>query len=89
VADKFNCGSVEFRTPDQLRTKFENLKKETKKKSAEDRQQRLKTGGGPYVCPSPDTLLEKIASIAPLSIVGMLPATDSDVSFEAMGKGFN
>jgi hypothetical protein len=24
-----------------------------------------------------------------LSIVGMLPATDSDVSFEAMGKGFN
>jgi Myb/SANT-like DNA-binding domain len=79
LGEEFNCGASVPRTGEQLKAKFENLKKEAKKKAAEERQQLIKTGGGPFMTPGKDSLLDHVAGMIPLCIEGTPASTDSDV----------
>ncbi|KAF5279340.1 hypothetical protein FQR65_LT15389 [Abscondita terminalis] len=74
IADEFNCGVVEVRTAEQLRNKFDNLKKETRRFFAKQRQDLYRTGGGvveDQVRAILKALYEKIRCIINLSVLGL------------------
>ncbi|CAG4990214.1 unnamed protein product [Colias eurytheme] len=64
ITTSFNasCGTCR-RTPQQLRLKWENLKKNSRKRNTQIRMNRIKTGGGapPYI--SPDEILDRVSTV--------------------------
>ncbi|XP_045504897.1 uncharacterized protein LOC123701455 [Colias croceus] len=58
------------RTPQQLRLKWENLKKNSRKRNTQIRMNRIKTGGGapPYI--PPDEILDRVASLLGSTVDG-------------------
>ncbi|XP_017465955.1 PREDICTED: uncharacterized protein LOC108358938 [Rhagoletis zephyria] len=70
------------RGPKNLREKYDNMKRNTRKSLAEERREIYRTGGGQYKpCTDPNT--ERIAPLLGQSATGLSNAYDSDViSFE-------
>ncbi|KOB51859.1 UPF0439 protein C9orf30-like protein [Operophtera brumata] len=64
ITDNFNAliGSCP-RKPEQLRLKWENLKKSARKRHTKIRMNNLKTGGGKPDYIPPDDTLDKVASL--------------------------
>ncbi|KAB0802082.1 hypothetical protein PPYR_04268 [Photinus pyralis] len=46
ISDAFNASVMEKKTPEQLRTKYDNLKKDARRYFAKQRQDIYRTGGG-------------------------------------------
>ena len=67
------------RTAEQLRSKFETLKRAARKESADARNQSFQTGGGPFTEFKWDPLLSDIREIIKLSCVGLPSMFDTDV----------
>ncbi|XP_026314318.1 uncharacterized protein LOC113226028 [Hyposmocoma kahamanoa] len=64
IADIFNASmGICRRTPQQLRLKWENLKKNSRKRSTAIRMARIKTGGGPPEYFLPDEILDRVAAL--------------------------
>ncbi|XP_045456751.1 uncharacterized protein LOC123666730 [Melitaea cinxia] len=64
MTDRFNSLIISSpRTPEQLRLKWENLKKASRKRSTKIRMNNLKTGGGKPEYIPPDEALDKVAAI--------------------------
>ncbi|CAH2000698.1 unnamed protein product [Acanthoscelides obtectus] len=87
IAELYNSATTESRTADQLRCKFDNLKKEVRKYEAHRRQNLLRTGGGAderNLKKAVIMLYEKIKSIIGLSVHGLQPSVgdSDDASFE-------
>nr|CAH7756683.1 unnamed protein product [Callosobruchus chinensis] len=82
IAETYNSATTEPRTSDQLRCKYEDLKKEVRKYEALKRQNLYKTGGGIEQIVTKETiklLYAKIKSIITLSVQGLDPCEgDSD-----------
>ncbi|PZC80769.1 hypothetical protein B5X24_HaOG213993 [Helicoverpa armigera] len=62
IAQEFSAVTGDMRRPEQIRLKWENLKKSARKRSAFIRQNNLKNGGGKSYIP-PDEVLDRVASI--------------------------
>ncbi|XP_034836322.1 uncharacterized protein [Maniola hyperantus] len=70
LTERFNSSASHYpRTPQQLRLKWENLKKNSRKRSTRIRMNQLKTGGGPADYIPPDDILDRVS--------GMLGSTGS------------
>ncbi|CAK1585792.1 unnamed protein product [Parnassius mnemosyne] len=78
IAQEFSAMAGELRRPEQLRLKWENLKKSSRKRNALIRQNNLKTGGGKMYIP-PDEALDRVTS--------MLGATCTGFTVEFGGDG--
>lgn len=66
-----------FRSWKTLKLKYEGLKKLTKKKSSQQRQEMYRTGGGPSDAPEFNEIEEKVLSICS-NIKGLEARNDSD-----------
>ncbi|XP_047027631.1 uncharacterized protein LOC124635724 [Helicoverpa zea] len=62
IAQEFSAVTGDMQRPEQIRLKWENLKKFARKRSAFIRQNNLKNGGGKSYIP-PDEVLDRVASI--------------------------
>ncbi|KAK4879686.1 hypothetical protein RN001_007832 [Aquatica leii] len=74
IGEEYNCGQLETRTVDQLRSKFDNLKKETRCYFAKQRQDLYRTGGGVVednIRAILKLLYNKIRCIINLSVLGL------------------
>ncbi|KAK4882239.1 hypothetical protein RN001_005558 [Aquatica leii] len=74
IGEEYNCGQLETRTVDQLRSKFDNLKKETRRYFAKQRQDLYRTGGGVVednIRAILKLLYNKIRCIINLSVLGL------------------
>ncbi|XP_018568414.1 uncharacterized protein LOC108908762 [Anoplophora glabripennis] len=72
ITKEFNAVSGEtFRDAKTLKNKYENLKKRTKHKAAEERQALLRTGGGPYIESKMDSTETKILDLLGVRAKGM------------------
>lgn len=74
IASIYNASTVEPRTSEQLRCKYDNLKKELRKYEAHKRQSLYQTGGGigaPEIKESLKLLYAKIKSIISFSAKGL------------------
>ncbi|XP_045768687.1 uncharacterized protein LOC123869732 [Maniola jurtina] len=70
LTERFNSSATNCpRTPQQLRLKWENLKKNSRKRSTKIRMNQIKTGGGPADYIPPDDILDRVS--------GMLGSTGS------------
>lgn len=78
----FNARTTTQRTTDQLRQKYESLKKETRKYFAKQRQLKLATGGGPSVENKSHVIYDKVFEIIKLSTEGRPSNFDSDALFK-------
>ncbi|XP_031350025.1 myb/SANT-like DNA-binding domain-containing protein 3 [Photinus pyralis] len=82
ISDAFNASVMEKKTPEQLRTKYDNLKKDARRYFAKQRQDIYRTGGGVIENVIRDILkhiFEKIRVITTLSMEGIEPPVgDSD-----------
>ncbi|KAK5650418.1 hypothetical protein RI129_001447 [Pyrocoelia pectoralis] len=82
IANEFNCAATEGKTAEQLRTKYDNIKKEARKYFAKQKQELYRTGGGAININIRDVLkdiFEKIRAIINLSVEGISPSIgDSD-----------
>ncbi|XP_063219423.1 myb/SANT-like DNA-binding domain-containing protein 3 [Bacillus rossius redtenbacheri] len=80
LADTFNCMSGEHhRTAENLKAVWENLKKHTRKTSADQRVQVLTgTGGGPSKTVSKDPICERVQSLIKPTIDGAKNPFNSD-----------
>ncbi|XP_068086503.1 uncharacterized protein [Anabrus simplex] len=67
IAADFNAQTTTGRTGEQLRQKFDSLKKETRKYCAKLRQQRLQTGGGPHTEIKANPLYDRVQELIKLS----------------------
>ncbi|XP_045445445.1 uncharacterized protein LOC123653496 [Melitaea cinxia] len=64
IADQFNAVVTScHRTPQQLRLKWENLKKNSRKRNTLIRMNNIKTGGGGPDYIPPDEVLDKVATL--------------------------
>ncbi|KAK4882368.1 hypothetical protein RN001_005687 [Aquatica leii] len=74
IGEEYNCGQLETRTVDQLRSKFDNLKKETRRYFAKQRQDLYQTAGGVVednIRAILKLLYNKIRCIINLSVLGL------------------
>lgn len=79
VAKAFNSSSGEvFRLKKALKAKYEDIKKNVKKKLAHNRLETFKTGGGEPQIRSLTGIEENIISMLPSSIEGLPSVWDSD-----------
>lgn len=79
VAKAFNSSSGEvFRSKKTLKAKYEDIKKNIKKKLAHNKMEQFKTGGGKPDIRSLTGIEETILSILPSSIEGLPSVWDSD-----------
>ncbi|XP_045781563.1 uncharacterized protein LOC123878432 [Maniola jurtina] len=70
LTERFNSSASNSpRTPQQLRLKWENLKKDSRKRSTKIRMNQIKTGGGPADYIPSDDILDRVS--------GMLGSTGS------------
>ncbi|XP_045458102.1 uncharacterized protein LOC123668412 [Melitaea cinxia] len=69
IAHEFSAMTGEIKRPEQLRLKWENLKKAARKRNALIRQNNIKTGGGKTYIP-PDEALDRVASMLGASCTG-------------------
>ncbi|XP_068086809.1 myb/SANT-like DNA-binding domain-containing protein 3 [Anabrus simplex] len=81
IAADFNAQTTTGRTGEQLRQKFDSLKKETRKYCAKLRQQRLQTGGGPHTEIKANPLYDRVQGLIKLSAEGNQSVFDSDATF--------
>lgn len=83
IAAAYNAATTEPKAVEQLRCKYDNLKKEVRKHEAEKRQNFYKTGGGPptanNIKESTKMLHEKVKCLVNFSVQGMDSVGDSDV----------
>ncbi|KAL4721005.1 hypothetical protein ACJJTC_016776 [Scirpophaga incertulas] len=71
ITEKFNsCGSSCPRTANQLRMKWENLKKNARRRSTMIRMNQLKTGGGTPEYIPPDDILDTVSSLLGSTVEG-------------------
>ncbi|CAH1636179.1 unnamed protein product [Spodoptera littoralis] len=84
IAQEFSAVTGDLRRPEQIRLKWENLKKSARKRSAFIRQNNLKTGGGKSFIP-PDDVLDRVASILGSTCNG-LPAEFGGDADEAIAS---
>lgn len=84
----YNAQTTAHRTPEQLRQKYDSLKKETRKYYAQLKQERLKTGGGcgggPHIEHKFEIVYSKVHRLIKLSTDGHESNFDSDATF--LGK---
>lgn len=80
VAIEFNSEGNCFRTTLALRTKYENLKKTTKKKFAAEKQQMYATGGGTSAPSGVGHVEETIQSMLTTQVTGFKAVYDSDLA---------
>lgn len=82
IAQKYNSSTTEPRTWEQLRCKYDNLKKEVRKYYAKLKQNLLKTGGGKpdiSIKKSTECLYNKIYEMISMTVDGLPPSSgDSD-----------
>ncbi|CAH2096783.1 unnamed protein product [Euphydryas editha] len=75
---EFNAGGDQPRTLRQLKAKFDNMKRNARKNASQERQSRLRTGGGPPSPPvQPET--EWFLSVMPISMDGLQSVVDDDL----------
>ncbi|KAJ8736302.1 hypothetical protein PYW08_006958 [Mythimna loreyi] len=84
IAQEFSAITGDMRRPEQMRLKWENLKKSARKRSALIRQNNLKTGGGKSYVP-PDEVLDRVASMLGATCNG-LPAEFGGDANEAIAN---
>jgi Myb/SANT-like DNA-binding domain len=79
LTEEFNVLSGTYpRTLNNLKSKFDNIKRSTKKIITAERNERFKTGGGvPYI-PTPNPEVEKIREIMGVGLDGMFNCRDSN-----------
>ncbi|CAG4940572.1 unnamed protein product [Parnassius apollo] len=71
LAERFNATATNCpRTPQQLRLKWENLKKNSRKRSTQIRMNQIKTGGGPADYIPPDDILDRVTSLLGSTVSG-------------------
>ncbi|XP_045503786.1 uncharacterized protein LOC123703514 [Colias croceus] len=64
LTERFNAQATNCpRTPQQLRLKWENLKKNSRKRSTKIRMNQIKTGGGPADYIPPDDILDRVSGL--------------------------
>lgn len=79
IAVEFNSELGCSRTATKLKTKWENMKKTTKKKFAQEKCGLYKTGGGPYVSPGVITKTDNdIKDVIGVGVVGLDSEFDHD-----------
>ncbi|KAJ8934922.1 hypothetical protein NQ314_013112 [Rhamnusium bicolor] len=88
ITETYNAGTTEPRTSEQLRCKYDNLKKEVRQYEAKRKRNLFKTGGGvnkPDVKAILKLLYEKIKSIICFSVDGLDASQgDSDMTVEML-----
>lgn len=77
---QFNASCGTGRTAKMLRSKWDSMKKTTKKEYAEKKQQFYGTGGGPMADIKLESTKEKILEIVGVGATGLLNQYDSDLS---------
>ncbi|XP_047511091.1 uncharacterized protein LOC125053659 isoform X1 [Pieris napi] len=71
ITEKFNATvAITRRTPQQLRLKWENLKKNSRKRSTKIRMNHIKTGGGAPDYIPPDEILDHVSSLLGSTVNG-------------------
>ena len=81
ISSSYNAQTTANRTAEQLRQKYDSLKKEARKYAAKKRQHRLQTGGGPADTVKPNIIFDKILELIKLSSEGHESYFDSDATF--------
>ncbi|XP_021180963.3 uncharacterized protein LOC110369743 isoform X1 [Helicoverpa armigera] len=91
LTDTFNATipSTCRRTPQQLRLKWENLKKNARKRSTQIRMARLKTGGGPPVYFPPDEVLDRVSALLSSAGEGLNVSLGGDAVMSDNGDNSN
>ncbi|CAK1579790.1 unnamed protein product [Parnassius mnemosyne] len=90
LAERFNATATNFpRTPQQLRLKWENLKKNSRKRSTKIRMNQIKTGGGPADYIPPDDILDRVTSLLGSTVSGFtVPfGGDKEIAWFNVGGG--
>ncbi|XP_028031859.1 myb/SANT-like DNA-binding domain-containing protein 3 [Bombyx mandarina] len=73
IAERFNANTATCRrTPQQLRLKWENLKKNCRKYNTKIRMNRIKTGGGVAEYIPPDEILDRVGSLLGSTVSGFV-----------------
>uniref|UniRef100_A0A2A4IVT0 Regulatory protein zeste n=1 Tax=Heliothis virescens TaxID=7102 RepID=A0A2A4IVT0_HELVI len=87
ITDTFNAtiGGICSRTPQQLRLKWENLKKNARKRSTQIKMARLKSGGGPPVYFPPDEVLDRVSTMLSNSREGLNVSLGGDAVMSDCG----
>ncbi|CAG4975205.1 unnamed protein product [Parnassius apollo] len=71
LAERFNVTATNCpRTPQQLHLKWENLKKNSRKRSTQIRMNQIKTGGGPADYIPPGDILDRVTSLLESTVSG-------------------
>jgi hypothetical protein len=79
VSQAFNSSASQFRSVDQLKSKYDNLKTKARKVVAENRTYRQKTGGGGASSDKFDAVIEAVLRIINIkSVVGFENSVDCD-----------
>ena len=78
IEEEFNTKSLHSRSWTILKTKWENLKTESRKYHAANKIKLLKTGGGKSNPPNENKLLEKVKILVSATIDGLQSSYDSD-----------
>lgn len=84
VTNNFNAASLNTRNTKTLKMKYDGLKKQLKKKVAEQKRQLYGTGGGPMVGIKLEDYEEKLYSIMKLNVEGLPSRGDSDSIMSSM-----
>ncbi|CAH2096148.1 unnamed protein product [Euphydryas editha] len=88
IASVFNANiGTCRRTPQQLRLKWENLKKNSRKRSILIRMERIKTGGGPPGYFPPDDILDRVAALLGSTGEGLTVRFGGDAEPQIIGDG--
>ncbi|PZC73956.1 hypothetical protein B5X24_HaOG208482 [Helicoverpa armigera] len=86
IAQELSAVTGDMRRPEQIRLKWENLKKSARKRSALIRQNNLKTGGGKsYIIP--DEVLDRVASILGTTCNGLPTEFGGDADEDIASRG--
>ncbi|XP_021204376.2 uncharacterized protein LOC119628389 [Bombyx mori] len=79
ISDHFNAVvTTSYRTPQQLRLKWENLKKNSRKRNTQIRMNNIKTGGGGPSYIPPDDVLDRVAALLGSTVDGFTVAYGGD-----------
>ncbi|XP_050676678.1 uncharacterized protein LOC126973454 [Leptidea sinapis] len=71
ISENFNATATNCpRTPQQIRLKWENLKKNSRKRYSRIRMNQIKTGSGPGDYIPPDDLLDRVAGLLGSTVSG-------------------
>ncbi|XP_059062812.1 uncharacterized protein LOC131855553 [Achroia grisella] len=86
ITEQFNATATTCRrTPQQLRLKWENLKKNSRKRATKIRMNNIQTGGGAPDYIPPDDILDRVASVLGSTVSGFTVPFGGDK--EVIGDG--